>query len=300
MHDDAAQPSESGMVTAISALKMNRIITVTLNPAIDRITEVADFHVGGVQKAREAHVYPAGKGVNVARALSCMGYDVTAIAVIGAANVEFFETVKDIKGPDPALEMGKITTEWILTSRPTRTNNTFIDPVRGTETHVREVVETHEEFPMAQVKAALEKHCGEGDAVIFAGSLPSNAPADTLSQLCNLCRSKGAKVVVDTSGEALKDALKASPDLVKPNVEELQEFVGHRFYTKNEIVNAARELVRDFSVPYVLVSMGEEGAVIASADGDCGNPMLSSKAYQAMFMLPLTQTQHEHGLISLA
>ena len=259
---------------------MDKIITVTLNPAIDRITEVADFHVGDVLTAKEAHVYPAGKGVNVARALSCMNHDVVAIGLIGKSNVDFFDTIRKVEGDVPH---GTITPDWILTEHPTRTNNTFLDPVRGTETHVREICETTEVFPMEEVKQALQRHCGKGDVVVFAGSLPTNAPVDTLAELCLLCKQLGAKVIIDSNGEALKQSLKASPDLIKPNGNELQELVGHRFYTKSEIVSAAQSLSTAYQIPYVLVSLGEEGAIIVSSEDHL--------SHEAMFMLKLSQTQ---------
>ena len=259
---------------------MNKIITVTLNPAIDRITEVADFHVGDVQKAPAAHVYPAGKGVNVARALSCMGKDVTAIALLGAESASFFNSIKDICTLDSDFSYGRITTEWILTNTPTRTNNTFIDPIRSTETHIREVVDIKEPFPKEEVSKAISKHCQSGDVLVFAGSLPTNAIGEDLADLVRFYRQKGAKVVVDTSGPALNSAIQASPTLIKPNLSELQELVGHKFYTKSEIIAAAREISLTHNIPYVVVSMGEEGAI-----------MVADKAYDAMFMLRLSQNQ---------
>lgn len=263
---------------------MNKIITVTLNPAIDRITSVPDFHVGAVQKADAAHVYPAGKGVNVARTLSCLGHDVIAIGVIGKGDVEFFETIRwSGVASDPAA--GKILTDWIQTETPTRTNNTFLDPVRSTETHIREVIRTDEPFPLTRVEESLRQHCGKGDVVVFAGSLPTNATEDTLTCLIGLCRSMGARVILDSSGEALKNALTAGPDLIKPNVQELEEVIGHRFYTRGEIVAAARELARTYGIHHVLVSMGEEGAILVSDETE------ELPALQAVFMLRLSQKQ---------
>lgn len=252
---------------------MNRIITVTLNPAIDRIVEVPEYKTGSVLSATKSEIYPAGKGVNVARAIDRLGKEVTAIGIVGKNNVGFFNT----------LAGGSMVLDWIVTETPTRQNMTIVDPVKCTETHIRDCVHTSEKFPQEELEARLRQHCTEGDIVVFSGSLPENAPVDILGHLCRMCKEMGTKVVIDTSGEPLKHAITSSPDLIKPNLAELQEMVGHRFYTKNEIAAAAKLLADKYSIEKVLVSMGEDGSIIY--DGKTG------RAFEALLVLRYTHQQ---------
>ena len=139
---------------------MSKVITITLNPAIDKILEIPDFHVGEVHSAATSRSYPAGKGINVSRTLECLGHATVAVGIIGKADIGFFNR----------LSSQDILPEWILSDHPVRTNMTIIDYNNHTETHIRENFGHPEPFPMEKVEDCMRIHCGSGDIVVISGS----------------------------------------------------------------------------------------------------------------------------------
>ena len=246
---------------------MSQVITITLNPAIDQILEIPDFHVGGVLSVKESRTYPAGKGVNVARTLSCLDKEVLAMGIVGLEDEPFFNTVST----------DYLAVDWILKEGSTRVNLTINDPLNATETHIRAVTHDAGEFPLQELKEKLVRHYHDGDLVVLSGSLPANAPEDTLYQLGRFCGDRQIPTIIDSSGKAMTRALEAAPFLIKPNVEELQEITGNTYNTDLEIARAAQELASHFHINIVIVSMGKEGALAFDR--------IKHKAYRAKLAL---------------
>jgi 1-phosphofructokinase len=232
------------------------IVTLTLNPSLDRTLEVDALDRGAVLRAASVHLDPGGKGVNVTRALLANGFDSRAVIPCGGA--EGGQLVR-------LLADESVHTVAVPIASRTRSNVTLVEP-DGTVTKVNEpgAALTAEEFEA--VAAAVLGCAGTADWVVMCGSLPPDVPVDVYAELTAQFAAAGIRVAVDTSGPALLSAVAAGPDLVKPNREELAEAVGAPLADLAEVVEAARSL-RALGAGCVLASLGADGALLVDADG---------------------------------
>jgi 1-phosphofructokinase len=115
--------------------------------------------------------------------------------------------------------------------------------------------------------AALVRELDSLDAgwCVLAGSLPPGVPATFYRDAAARLKARGVRVAIDTSGEALREAIPAAPDFIKPNVHELEAHLGRELGTEAEVIAAARELVAG-GVGLVVVSRGADGACFVTAD----------------------------------
>jgi 1-phosphofructokinase len=227
------------------------IITVTLNPSLDRTIELDSLAQGCVQRVTAARLDPGGKGVNVARAL--LGNGIPTRAVLPVAGVEGDQLVA-------LLEHEGVDVAVVPVLGHTRSNITIAE-ANGTVTKLNE--------PGASLCAndleALAKNVLDAAApdswVVLCGSLPPGLRAEAFAALTHRFVAAGLRVVVDTSGLAFQAAVRVGPELVKPNAEELAEAVGRPLRSQSEVIAAAREL-QDLGAHTVLVSLGAAGAIL--------------------------------------
>src|ERR1700744_6258365 len=174
------------------------IVAIGFNPAVDRILECPDFHIGGHQQATQIARLAAGKAANVNRALAQMGTDSIATGFIGTNELEFFHEQLMSTGP------GRVLCRFVEVSGKTRENITILDPKRRLETHLRDkgFSATHEEALLLEQKIMHEMK--PGDVAIFSGSLCAGIDASFFGALLDKCSSAGARVVVDSSGDPLR------------------------------------------------------------------------------------------------
>lgn len=237
---------------------MSKIITISLHTAIDKMLVVPNFEIGGVHSSIEASTYPAGKGVNVARTLDCLGYTTSIFGIVGRNDIELFNGIKN----------RYVHCHWTLDDFHTRCNLTIYDPQNEEETHIKDSDNPISENAIKDLQRQLHEDCEPGDIVIFSGSIPSSIPSDIYYRLGSMCRNLGAEILLDSSAEAFLEGLRCSPTLVKPNKEELEEILHLRLSSKEKICVAARDLAHQYEIPYVCVSMGKEGAILYDRQHD--------------------------------
>ena len=232
------------------------IVTVTLNPSIDRTIAVDALVRGGVNRAEIIALDAGGKGVNVSRALAVYGAETHAIMISAALGGLWFADV---------LEAARIPHTTVMAQGVTRSNITLLE-ADGTVTKINEPGVTLNESLIADVEAALSALDLDGSWVVFAGRLNPGAPDDTYLRLARFAAARGAKVAVDVSGRPLDIALEAGTvDLIKPNQHELGEIVGRTLSTVGEVIVAAREVISR-GVATVVCSLGRDGALYITAD----------------------------------
>ena len=237
------------------------IVTVTLNPAVDKALEVPGFAVGAHARAVVRSLLPAGKGVNVARGVARLGGRAEATGFIGRNEERMFV--------ESLAEEG-VPAEFCAVNGPTRTNTTVLDPHARTTTHLRERGFRVGPEDLAAIGALLERRLLSWPkaTLVFAGSLPDGVPPNAFVDLLRSCAEGGAEVVVDTNGPALRAAVESGAvRAVKPNLEELAECLG-RPVPRSEALDAARELLG--RVRTVLLTLGEEGAYLVDEQGALG------------------------------
>lgn len=236
---------------------MKKIVTLTINPALDRST-VAD-HIIPEQKIRcEKPVYePGGGGINVSRAIKKLGGDSLAIFPVGGHTGELFLDLVSATG---------ITTKSILTKERTRENFIALDGLDNRQFRFGMPGPFLEPEEWQKSLEIIEKMKDKPDFIVGSGSLSPGVPNDFYAQLAEIAKKIGAKFILDTSGEALKAAANAGVYLLKPNLGELADLSGNPSLTSENIPEAAMSIIKKGNCEVVVVSMGPLGAMLI-ADG---------------------------------
>lgn len=232
------------------------IVTLTLNPSLDRTVLVDTLTRGGVVRTTEPMLEPGGKGVNVTRALAANGVPSLAIAAVA--------------GPEGAelsrlLARDGIPCRFVAVSGRTRSNLAVCEP-DGTVTKLNEPGSALLEADLAAIRTAVRTSVRDGDWVVVSGSTPPAFDAAQMTALLTEATSAGAHLAVDSSGDALLAAVAAGPRIIKPNRDELAELVGRPLDSVSAVIAAADE-IRARGVELVLVSLGAEGAVLVGPHG---------------------------------
>ncbi len=230
----------------------SRIVTVTLNPAIDRVIVVEKLTVGAHQHGQTVLRVPGGKGVNVSHALAAMKTPTTATGFLGADNrVDFL----------PLLSNPLITDRFVSMPGRTRENITLADP-EGTDTHIRDRGLAVDDKALDQMCDVLAELSNSQSIVAFSGSIPPGMNGEAFARLVGVCVSGGARVAVDSSGEAIRAIRDKKLWLLAPNELELVQLLDRNITTRDEQLTAARSLLK--RVEMVLLSCGKQGAYLLS------------------------------------
>ncbi|MBB2943112.1 1-phosphofructokinase [Actinoplanes lutulentus] len=232
------------------------ILTVTLNPSVDRALDVDALIRGEVIRAADSHIDPGGKGVNVSRALLANG--VSSTAVVPAGGAEGDQLVDLLKGEGVDMLAVPI-------AGRTRSNITLAEP-DGTVTKVNEAGPTLSDAEFSQVSEAVLAAAGSADWVVICGSLPPGPTIAAFTDLCERLVKSGSRLAVDSSGPALLAGVAAGAALIKPNREELAEAAGTDLATLGDVIRACERL-REAGAGTVLASLGAAGAVLVDDAG---------------------------------
>jgi 1-phosphofructokinase len=232
------------------------IVTLTLNPSVDRTVEVETLARGEVMRALRVQVDPGGKGINVSRALATHGLPTRAVVTVGGAEGEHLVTLLR----DTGIEIVPVPIRGAI-----RSNITVAEP-DGTTTKFNEPGAPLSAEELAAVVSAVRGAVESADWLVASGSLPAGTPADFYAELVQLLAGSGTRVAVDTSGPALEAVLAAGPTLVKPNRDELAEVSGRPLATIADVIEAASRL-RERGAGTVLASLGADGAVLVDDGG---------------------------------
>ena len=244
------------------------IVTLTLNPALDQTVRLTGaLKPGEVQRADEQRTDAAGKGVNVARAISAAG--AASIAVLPLA-------ADDPYGP--LLRATGLVIRAVPVSARVRTNLTLTTP-DGETTKINLPGGALDDAELDAIIAVVVAAARGAQWLVLAGSLPPGVPEDVYARIATSVRaavSPAPRIAVDTAGPALAAAVNAAeggrPDLIKPNEDELAELVGaSRLADVTAVAAAASDLVRG-GIANVLVTLGGEGAILADGHGVLATP----------------------------
>ncbi len=240
------------------------VITVTMNTAIDRVLRVPGFEVGGHLPAQAVSHTPAGKGVNLARALARLGRSTIATGFVGQGEAGRFEAFLSA-----GEGLGRVTNQLLSVRGPTRENITVVDPDGGTDTHLRTQGYELTGNDLARLSTKVGLLSREGAVFVFAGSLPVGMDHDALAALVRKAQWGGADVVLDLDGGALGDVLGAVGKavwMISPNRKEFAQAMGHSGEMAfDEVLEAARSA--GARAGWVLVSMGSEGGLLVTESG---------------------------------
>jgi 1-phosphofructokinase/tagatose 6-phosphate kinase len=224
------------------------IITVTLNAAIDKSLVVPNFRLGRRHRTVEQRTMAGGKGVNIARTLKALGQPVIATGFAGGATgTRIVEQLTE----------ESILNDFVRIREESRTNTSVLDPTTGEQTEINERGPAVSEREVELFQDKLVYLARGAAIVVFAGSLPRGVEPDLYASLIRDLERLDVITVVDTDGEPLRQAVRAEPDVVSPNVLEAEELVGHEFASEQERLHAVGEIV----------ALGPREAIMTLADG---------------------------------
>jgi 1-phosphofructokinase family hexose kinase len=223
---------------------LSKILTITLNPAIDRIVNQAGFFVDSA----------GGKGINVARALCALGVRAEAAGIAGGPTGDQLQRL---------LGEEKIACAFFRVNGKTRLNVTQV----GCSGALKRILRKGSRLSAQECKGALaflRPQFKRYDAVVFSGSLPPGFPVRMFTELLQAGRASAGLVAVDTSGAALKATLRTGVDIIKPNREEAEVCLGYKLSSK-ALLKKALHSFAGCGIKKVLVSLGKDG--LAGFDG---------------------------------
>jgi 1-phosphofructokinase family hexose kinase len=211
------------------------IITVTLNPALDKTLEVPNFTPGRRHRSLDQVTMPGGKGVNVARAIKRLGQPVIATGLAGGATGSRIVE---------ALHEESILNAFVGIREESRTNTAVLDPTTGSHTEINERGPAVSVRELEMFREKLQYLAKGASICVFAGSTPRGLEPDIYAELIREVRKLGVMTVVDTDGEPLRLAMRAEPDLVSPNEIEAEELVGQEFNDSDDRAQAVIEMTQ--------------------------------------------------------
>ena len=232
------------------------IITVTLNPALNKTVTLPGFAVNTVNRVQSIRLDPGGKVINVSKAVKALGGKTLSIGILGGASGGYIKA---------ALDKMELPNEMILSGEQTRTNIKIIDPVLKTNTDINEAGGVVVRETLLAVWEKLTALVSPGDTVVFAGKNPPGMADELLAAWIRRLKSLDVRVCVDTVGEPMRLALEEKPDIIKPNRAELSEIMGTNLISDQQVLDAAKQLVKK-GIGLAAVSMGDNGAFFVTGD----------------------------------
>lgn len=233
------------------------ILTVTLNPAVDKVYEVESFAVGDVFRPKDMWATAGGKGLNVSRVATILGEKVRATGFLGGSNGAFIRNEIKKQGIEDA---------FVEISGETRICIAINDPIANTSTEILEpgpVITAQEQEKFLKRFRQLVK---EADIVTISGSLPKGVDIDFYGKLIDISREFGKRVLLDTSGESLLKSLEFTPFMIKPNETELEAIADKKISTEQDILETAIK-IHQMGIQLVCVTLGGNGCIAVTEEG---------------------------------
>ena len=282
------------------------ITTVTLNVSVDKAYYIKGIVVPGtVARVQKCVNSAGGKGLNVSRIIDFCGEEVLATGFAGGFNGAYVEDM---------LKKDGIPSRFTKTQSETRSCiNILAEDESSTEYLEPGALVSEEEIQ--QFLKEFDQIVDESDIVTISGSIPAGIQKDIYATLVKMIKNKGKKVILDTSGDYLKEGIKAGPTMVKPNDEELEVLLGIKIENRYQTIDAAKEMREKYGIEYVVVSLGGDGALVVCEEGifhgkppklkavntvGCGDSMIAGFALGLSEGLSLEETLRRASAISAA
>jgi tagatose 6-phosphate kinase len=233
--------------------KLKKIVTITLNPAIDTMYKMASFELNKGHRVETPIRTAGGKGLNVARVVRCLNEDVLATGFVGGTNGEFIR--------NEIRKMG-IEDSFVIIEGETRVCLAFNDD-KGNQTELMEYGPTILESEQKRFLNELPKILEVASILVISGSLPRGVTPELYKVMIEKAMNIGVKVLLDTSGTTLKESLYAQPFMIKPNRNELEQLLGTPIKNDEQIWSAVKNVSGQYGIPLVIVSDGANGCFVS-------------------------------------
>lgn len=233
------------------------ILTVTLNVAIDKRYVVEKLSINTVNRVKECSYSAGGKGLNVSRVASIAGADILATGFVGGhAGAYVIE----------ALENQNVKSDFIRVNGESRSCINIFDETNRTQTEFLEPgvsVTNDNKKDMLNKFTQLLEQC---KIVTISGSVPRGIDGSFYKELIQITKKHKKKVILDTSGKLLEDAMEAKPTMIKPNSDEIEMLIGREIKDREDLIDIACDIQKS-GIEVVAVSLGKDGSIIVCEEG---------------------------------
>jgi tagatose 6-phosphate kinase len=233
------------------------ITTVTLNTAVDKLYLVEDVQPNTVMRVQQVSNTAGGKGLNVSKVAALCGASVRAMGFLGGFTGGYVRSLLSAQGITPAFtEISGETRSCInIRNMATGKHTEYLEP--GVPVTPEELDAFLQEFKKALPEASI---------ITVSGSVPQGTPSNFYATLVQAARNMGKPLLLDTSGQLLRNAVTAKPTLIKPNTDEIEQLLGARPKTREEMLAAVEKLHKN-GIDYVISSLGAQGAIMVCSEG---------------------------------
>ena len=236
---------------------MHKVITITLSPAVDKNTSVDQLVPEKKLSCLPPDYDPGGGGINVSKGLKKLGTNSLCLFPAGGASgTHLIELMEETGVTCMPTTIHNSTRENFIVVE-TSTNQQFRFGMPATELHADEV---------DALLTTFTRHAMGSDYIVASGAIPAGAGTDFFARIASVAKKANARLVVDTSGEALREVLEVGVFLVKPNLGELSKLYGTDTLDSRMVDEAAGELIGNGKCKAVVVSMGPQGAMLITAE----------------------------------
>jgi tagatose 6-phosphate kinase len=233
------------------------ILTVTLNAAIDKRYVVDEFKPGSVNRVKECTYSAGGKGLNVARVAAISGEEVAATGFVGGHAGNYIID---------ALKEQNIKSDFVHIKGESRSCINIYDETNHSQTEFLEPGAAASEEDKKKMLLKYEQLVKECSVVAISGSVPKGVDASLYIKMIEIAKQYGKRVILDTSGKLLEEAIKAKPTMIKPNIDEIRMLTGKAMETTEDLTLAAEQLQQS-GIEVVVISCGSEGSLIVCNEG---------------------------------
>ena len=226
------------------------ILVVNLNASVDKRYKISEVTKGSVMRASHVDNTPGGKGIHVANVVTILKEDCIATGFLGGKTGEFIEE---------KLNEYNIRQDFVKIQGDTRECIAIItDDLTQTE-----ILEPGPEVKISEQDEFIKKYTElikDSDIIVASGSLPRNIPKDFYGKLIKMANDLGKKFLLDTSGELLKEGIKAKPFFIKPNKDEIEALTGRKIESVEDAIAEIKEFHKQ-GIELVVISLGSDGSV---------------------------------------
>jgi 6-phosphofructokinase 2 len=234
------------------------IVTLTLNPALDKSAKVDGIIPEQKLKCHSIQYQPGGGGINISRVLNRLKVTTNCVFPFAGNCGQLLNEL---------LLKENINPQSIPIKAWTRENLAVVDTQTKQQYRFGMPGNTLSKAELAEIESTLEKFLEPNAILVLSGGLAEEMPSDYFAKLIRKFSNKNLKIVLDTSGPALKETLNEKVYLMKPNQRELAQLAGIDFLSSSEQEEFALALIKSEKAKYVVVSLGSRGAFMAYKDG---------------------------------
>ncbi len=248
------------------------IVTVTMNPAIDKTVDIGKFERGDLNRIKRVEIDTGGKGINVSKTIRELGGESIATGFVGGTSGTIIKQV--------LTDLG-LRTDFVEVKGETRTNLKVVEET-GEVTELNEPGPEVSKDQLNDLLNRLEGYANPDTLFVLAGSIPAGIPTDIYRKITEQVHQKGAKVLLDADGVLFSESLKGKPDMLKPNRSELERYYQMDYRASEQELVSMGEKLLDQGVSMAAISLGQMGAIFLTKGKRYRCPGLRVKAHSTV------------------